>query len=234
MNNGWLKLHRQAKYSKYFSMGLKHIGMFKVILLKANWKNGFFQGVEIKPGSFATSISGLAEDLGEDRRTVRKILDDLESFGMIKRINSANRWTHITICNWDTYQHKDDDDLPTGDQPDDQPSPDQVTIIEELKKLRTKERSDSFEKFWEAYDYKKSKGQAEKSWRKIPYMLYGKIIEAARKARAANPNKEYMQHPSTWLNAKGWEDDISTKRDKTTFSGGNKVESTDISKFRGE
>jgi len=137
--NGWLKLHRQCQDSRYYSMGLKHIGMFKVLLVKANWKPGFFQGVEILPGSFGTSISGLAEDLGEDRRTIRKVLDDLELCGMITRENVANRWTHLTICNWEAYQQSDDTIPPTDDQPDDQPSPDQVTTIEEVKKLRTEE-----------------------------------------------------------------------------------------------
>ena len=134
MTESWLKLHRQSLDSQYFSMGLKHIGMFKVLLLKANWKVGYFQGVKIKPGSFGTSISGLAEMLSEDRRTVRKLLDDLEKCGVITRQNVANRWTHITICNWSTYQHRSSLEMPTDSRPNDQPSPDQVTIIEEGKK----------------------------------------------------------------------------------------------------
>jgi len=137
--DGWIKLHRQAMDSQYFSMGLKHIGMFKVLLLRANWKSGWFQGVKIEPGSLGTSISGLAESLCEDRRVVRKLLDDLENFGMIKRNCIANRWTHITICNWSTYQLDDQPKMPTDvqqcDQPHDQPSP----IIEEGKKVRKEE-----------------------------------------------------------------------------------------------
>jgi len=138
--SGWLKLHRKSAESRYYSMGLKHIGMFKVIMLKANWKIGYFQGHEIHPGSFATSISGLAESLCEDRRTVRKLLDDLEKFGMISRKSFANRWTHITICNWEVYQGSDDAVVPTDVHQSDQPvSTDMstgMTTIEEVKKER--------------------------------------------------------------------------------------------------
>ena len=210
MADGWLKLHRQSIESQYFSMGLKHIGMFKVLLLKANWKKGYFQGIDIEPGSFGTSISGLADLLSEDRRTVRKLLDDLESCGVITRQNVANRWTHITICNWATYQHLDDDVLPTNVPPTDQPSPDQLTIIEEGKKKRREEKNSAFNRFWKAYDYKKSKGQAEKAWNKIPQLLYGMIIDKAGQVRKSNPTKAYSQNPATWLNAKGWEDEIPT------------------------
>jgi DnaD/phage-associated family protein len=123
-------------------MGLKHIGLFDVLLLRANWKTGYFQGEEIKPGSLGISISTLAETLNEDRRSVRAILDALASFGMITRVNKANRWTHITICNWDTYQQSGEDDMPTDVQPSDQPTvqpsdqpSDQPTVLD----IRSKE-----------------------------------------------------------------------------------------------
>ena len=143
--SGWIKLHRKSLDSKYYSMGLKYIGMFDLILLKANWKKGYFRGRDIEPGSLGTSITGLAELLNEDRRTIRKILDDLQAFGMITHENIANQWTLITIVNWATYQQDEEDVLPTVAQPNDQRCPDGMYLIEEgkkEKKERKKEETD--------------------------------------------------------------------------------------------
>ena len=114
MHRGYIKSWRRAQDSEYFSMGLKHIGLFELLKLKANWKTGYFMGRKINPGQYATSIINLAERTGEHRNTVRRILKDFEKLGMIITENCANRYTIITICNWDTYQNDIQDDLPTG------------------------------------------------------------------------------------------------------------------------
>jgi len=64
-----------------------------------------------------------------------------------------------------------------------------------------------FLEFWDAYRNKKSKGQAEKAWKKIKAEDYDAVILAAKADAKANPTNEYRQHPSTWLNAKGWENE---------------------------
>ena len=83
-----------------------------------------------------------------------------------------------------------------------------------LKEVKLKEvNSDLFNQFWIAYPYKKSKGQAEKAWKKInpdqellTAMLLG--IERAKKSQKwTRDNGEYIPYPATWLNAKGWEDE---------------------------
>ena len=163
MNGGFVKLHRKCMESRYFSMGLRHIGMFKVLLLRANWKTGYFLGVQINPGEMGISISGLAADLNEDRRVVRKILDDLQTYGMITRKNVANRWTHITICNWATYQLCGDNGLPTDAQQSDQPLPSKVTTIEEGKNDKKEKKTTTKGKFKtptlaEVEEYFKEKG----------------------------------------------------------------------------
>jgi len=70
-----------------------------------------------------------------------------------------------------------------------------------------------FDKFWEAYPKKKSKGQAEKAWRKInpDEQLCQSIMEgldrATRSDQWTKDGGRYIPHPATWLNAKGWEDE---------------------------
>jgi len=70
-----------------------------------------------------------------------------------------------------------------------------------------------FDKFWEAYPRKKSKGQAEKAWRKInpDEQLCQSIMEgldqATRSDQWTKDGGRYIPFPATWLNAKGWEDE---------------------------
>ena len=100
---------------------------------------------------------------------------------------------------------------------------------EERERKRERVQADYkvFEEFWETYGYKKAKGKAESAWAKIPKEIYSEVVTAAGIARAANPNNEYRQHPTTWLNSKGWEDDVAGCKK----NGGLKVESTDLSIF---
>lgn len=79
--------------------------------------------------------------------------------------------------------------------------------------ILTQLQQKSFDLFWKAYPYKKSKGQAEKAWKKIdpdPELLtimISKIEKAKESVKWVRDNGEYIPHPATWLNARGWEDE---------------------------
>lgn len=75
-----------------------------------------------------------------------------------------------------------------------------------------------FARFWEAYPLKKSKGQAERAWKKLKPNadLVAKMLAALqeqtaeRKARKqANEFVPEWKYPSTWLNGRCWEDEAS-------------------------
>ena len=75
--------------------------------------------------------------------------------------------------------------------------------------------SDDFNRFWEKYPRKVSKGQAWKTWQKLQkdgtLPDVDTLIEAVR-WRQLEPDWEkdggkYIPHASTWLNACGWEDE---------------------------
>jgi hypothetical protein len=74
---------------------------------------------------------------------------------------------------------------------------------------------DRFEEFWETFDRKVAKPKAEAAWRRAlkgqPPDLAGAIIERARAYAASTPEKAYRRHPATWLNDRGWEDEIVAK-----------------------
>lgn len=74
-----------------------------------------------------------------------------------------------------------------------------------------------FKKFWEAYPKKRSKGQAEKTWKKInpDEQLVEIMIFTIERAKTSDDwlqdDGKFIPHPSTWLNAKGWEDEEMPK-----------------------
>jgi len=74
----------------------------------------------------------------------------------------------------------------------------------------------SFDVFWKVYPKKRGKGQAEITWGKIKpnKELQGKILSAIEKQKSAKMiarDDEFTPYPSTWLNAKSWEDEIIMK-----------------------
>ena len=67
--------------------------------------------------------------------------------------------------------------------------------------------------FWNRYPKKKSKGQAEKTLKKIKVdsELFNMIMEGVNRALTSEAwlkdNGKFIPYPSSWLNDKGWEDE---------------------------
>jgi hypothetical protein len=81
-----------------------------------------------------------------------------------------------------------------------------------------KRRSNTFAQFWGAYPKKRSKGQAEKAWAKLSpsEQLTETILQAVGRAKTTDQwrrdDGQYIPYPATWLNARGWEDEVSPAR----------------------
>jgi hypothetical protein len=75
-------------------------------------------------------------------------------------------------------------------------------------------REGEFAQFWKAFSFTVARPNAERAWKKIKpdAELAKKIIEAAGAYAAATPDKTFRKHPATWLNAKGWEDELPAAR----------------------
>ena len=78
-------------------------------------------------------------------------------------------------------------------------------------------RLESFERFWNAFGYKKGRGGAEKAWAAIPTLtdaLVEQICEAARKEATQRPALEAQgrspKWAQGWLNERRWEDDYDS------------------------
>lgn len=71
-----------------------------------------------------------------------------------------------------------------------------------------------FNKFWETYPKKKSKGNAEKWFEKnkpseeLVNKMIDKINLLKETEQWKSNNGQYIPYPASWLNSKGWEDEI--------------------------
>ena len=67
-----------------------------------------------------------------------------------------------------------------------------------------------FERFWSCYPRKVGKGNAEKSWKKLPIKeKLGQILIALETQKKSKQwqDFQYIPHPVTWLNQRRWEDE---------------------------
>jgi hypothetical protein len=86
--------------------------------------------------------------------------------------------------------------------------------IKEGKGKDTPPPSAAFVRFWDSYPRKKSKGHAERAWLKIKpdEQLAASIIAGVERAKTSadwlRDDGQFIPHPATWLNARGWEDEL--------------------------
>ena len=107
MSNGWIKLHRDILDHWVFSSP-EYLQAWISLLIMANHKTKTWiyndNIVTIKRGEIVTSMMKLAGRWKWSRNKLRHFLGLLEKDGMIER-KSNHSYTHLSVCNYDTYQH---------------------------------------------------------------------------------------------------------------------------------
>ena len=132
--------------------------VFIHLLLVANWKPGKWRGVEIGRGQRLTSFPKLAKETRLTVRNVRTAISHLESTGEIV-CKPTNKYTLITITNYDKYQIRSSDTDTQNDTQNDtqsdivptnyrQASDKEVTTNEERNKETSIKDSYSFS-YWD-------------------------------------------------------------------------------------
>lgn len=101
---GWISLHRKFLEWQWFS-DKNMIVLFIYLLLKANHSSKKWQGIDINRGELITSINKLAHAINVSEQNIRTCLKRLEKTGEINK-QSTSKLTKITICNYDSYQDK--------------------------------------------------------------------------------------------------------------------------------
>ena len=125
MHRGYIKLWRKS-FDSGLHYGSKTWLLWTYILCNATHKeipmhiNG--KTITLNPGDFLTGRKKLSAELMISERGIRTRLEHLESYGNIK-IKATNRFSIISVVNWDIYQS----DNPDSDQQNDQQNVQQLT-----------------------------------------------------------------------------------------------------------
>lgn len=137
---GHIKIDRRILEWEWYK-DLNTCRLFFHLLLRANWKDGRFQGMEIPRGSLVTSYNNLAAETGLSVKNVRTALKHLETTGEVA-VNRHPKFSVVTIKNYNLYQS---DGIVNGSQPasNRQATGKQVATIEEVKKVRSKESNNN-------------------------------------------------------------------------------------------
>lgn len=77
--------------------------LFTYCLLRANWKDTKFQGVEIPRGAFVTSLASLAKSTGLSIQSVRTAISHLKSTGELT-VNQHAKFSVVIVNNYNRYQ----------------------------------------------------------------------------------------------------------------------------------
>jgi len=227
VDTGWIKIHRKIWDSpvwqtKPFSQGQAWIDM----LLMANHKeNDLFVGnriIKIVRGSFITSQRQLARRWGWERSKVRRFLKVLSKATQVTTHQATHKTTHVSIINYDSYQNMRPTLRPTlrpTKRPKDDPHlPTNKNVKNEKKKKTTGAYTKEFQTFWEAWPARNGKKQRKKdafsSWQRKPVNIsLDFLLTLIEKEKNTKSWKQgYIPDAATWLNGRGWENEIEEEK----------------------
>ena len=190
---------------------------FNYILMKATHKDINLFGVDLKKGQLIFGRHKASEETGLSHRSIRTAITRLKTTSEMT-IKSTNRFSIITILNYDIYQSsKDINDHQNDHQNDKQTTSKRPANdhIQEHKNIRSKDMG--FELFYSKYPKKKAKTQALKAFLKLSpndelLQLILAAVEAHEKTEDwTKEDGKFIPHPATWLSQRRWEDEIKVK-----------------------
>lgn len=244
MERGYIKLFRcVADNDLWLNKPFDKARAWIDLLLLANHKASvlYKRGVkiEVPRGAVAWSERQLSERWGWSRSKTRLFLEHLKIVHQIRQQNepqNINLTSLIYITNYDEYQSEEPQKEPqkrpqkdhkktTKDTMDNNvnneknikeysASSDAQKFISSKGKILTGKRLETFEMFWDAFSYKKSKAAAADSWINIPVLtdaIVSEIIKAAKAEAKRRPslieNGTTPKMAQGWLTERRWEDE---------------------------
>lgn len=129
----YIKIDRKILEWEWYS-NINTCRLFIHMLLKANWKDGKFEGKVIPRGSFVSSYPKLESETQLTNREIRTSIQHLKKTGELT-VKTTNKYSIFTINNYNQYQIGDsqNDSLTT----DKRQSNDSLTsAIEEKKEIK--------------------------------------------------------------------------------------------------
>lgn len=99
---GWVTLHRKFLQWEWFDIP-EMVKLFIYLLLMAQHSERKHRGITLQRGELVTSIPAIMKDCKLSEQQARTCIKRLKSTGEIT-CKSTNKYTIITICNYDRYQ----------------------------------------------------------------------------------------------------------------------------------
>lgn len=205
-DQGWISLHRKIRDHWIWKDPVK-LKWWIDILMEVNHSDNMAnlgnQLIECKRGQSVMSLSSWAKRWGVTKDKARNFFVLLERDNMITRENVVKS-TRITVCNYNSYQ-----DVSHASQT--QAKRKLNTNNNDINENNLNRSNDvySFENFWDDYDKKiGNKEKLSRLWDKLSDDDKLKIKAYIPRYKAAKPDKQFRKNPQTFLNNKGWEDEI--------------------------
>lgn len=139
--SGFIKLHRKINRWRWRSNKAVY-NVFLYLLTEANYKDEAWEDIIIKRGQLVTGRASLAKSTKYTEDQIRTVLSKLKSTGEIT-IKTTNRYSLITIVNYDLYQSNHEKDNQQNEALDHQQIPNrsptdhqQITTIKEYKEIK--------------------------------------------------------------------------------------------------
>lgn len=216
-------------FEKSFWADVPAFRLFFFLMGKAAWKDGVKVGpIELKRGQLIRSYRKLQDDLIYiencteklySTKTIKRCVDDLVQQGRLK-VEECSFGTLFTLVNYEQYQGFSE--ATTGNV---ETLRKQRGNTEETIRTKTKQVNKTtppapqggecrFEEFWNIYPNRKNKAKARSIWERDRLDRLADQIIAAVKRYATSPNwlkesGQFIPHPTTFLNGKRWEDEVS-------------------------
>lgn len=155
--DGWIKLHR--KFSEWEWYGKSEmVHLFIHLLLNASHKDISWRGIELKRGELICGRKEISQATGISEQTIRTCLSKLKLTNEIT-IKSTNKFSIVTVCNYDDYQSRDFEiNQQTNQQTNQQLTSNQPATNQQLttyKNVKNIEKEINKEKEFEFKDWRK-------------------------------------------------------------------------------
>lgn len=169
--SSYIKIDRKILDWEWYS-NINTSRLFLHMLLRANWKDGRFEGKEINRGSFVSSYSKLSNECGLTVNEIRTAIKHLTLTGEIT-VRAHAKYSVFTINNYDEYQSINTQEHSQSTSNAHSINKRLTTIEEkkEEKEGKKKELNVFFEQIWNIYPSKKGKGQVSDSKKKELYSI---------------------------------------------------------------
>jgi hypothetical protein len=211
MSDGWIKIHRKFLDWEWYDKS-EMVHLFLHLLLNASVSNKRWHNTPVNRGQLITGRKKLSEETGISQQTVRTCLQRLVETGEIE-ITPTNKFSIITICNYDSYQDNvggDNQDTTNGEptsNPETKPKKTKEEIKAETEK-RMKEFYKSLVPYVQTYgkemvrafyDYwsETNKSGSKMKWEQEPTWVLEKRLQ-----RWANNDKSYKGKSNDNVNSR--------------------------------